>query len=195
MNKSLPIISTLLAVVLISGCTSDAPGTEVDLTGKNYEALIALGIPIQCDVSSVAGFDTDATLFIKGEQARAEASFDYEGATFSSVSIIKDQKVYVQVIDDYFGELETDCDWIYVSTPDDKDSSSPSITDDDLKMMDAADFTCVIGAFGDEKFSTPGEACTMGDFMNALMPDLGDVDTDYCSYVTDPDAREQLGCE
>jgi hypothetical protein len=194
MNRFLPVMGLVMAVVLISGCTN-TPGTEVDLTGKDYEALIALGVPIQCDVSSVAGFETDATVYIKGEQARAEASFEYDGTTYSSVSVIKDDKVYVQVVDDYFGELESDCDWIYISTDKDKEDASPSITADDLKDMDAADFTCVIGSFGDEKFATSGNACTMAEFLSSMMPDMGDVETDYCDYVTDPDAREQLGCE
>lgn len=184
-----------LAVVLVSGCTSNAPGTEVDLTGKDYEALIALGIPITCDITRVGDVETDATVYIKGNSARAEMSFDYSGETYNSVSVIKDETVYVQVLEEYFGGLQTDCDWIYIEKPEDKDQASPSITADDLKDMDAADFSCVIGAFGDEKFATPGTACTIGELMSAMMPDFAGDDTDYCQYVTDPDARAQLGCD
>jgi len=195
MNR-LPIIGLILSVVLISGCTN-TPGTEVDLTGKNYEALIALGIPIVCDVSSISDFDASATLYIKGEQARAEIAFDYGGVSYNSVSVIKDDKVYVQVVDEYFGGMETVCDWIYISTPEDKEDASPSISEDDLKMLDESDFICTVGTFGDEKFLAPGNVCTMAEFMNSIMPDVGngDEDINYCDYVTDPDAREQLGCE
>jgi hypothetical protein len=35
----------------------------------------------------------------------------------------------------------------------------------------------------------------MAEFMASIMPDVGDGDDDYCDYVTDPDLREQLGCE
>ncbi len=191
--KFLPILSVLLAVVLISGCTN-APGTEVDLTGKDYAALVALGIPITCDISNLAGYETDATLYIKGENARAEMSFDYGGIEYESLSIIKDGKVYLKVIDDYFGGMETECRWIYIETPEDEEQASPSISDEDLRMLDASDFTCVIGAFGDEMFATAGQACTMAEFMASIMPDLNGGN-DYCDYVTDPDLREQLGCE
>ena len=193
MNRILPIFGLVMAVVLISGCTN-TPGTEVDLTGKDYGALIALGIPIVCDVNRVADFETDATLYIKGENARAEAAFDYSGTEYKSVSVIKDSKVYVQVIGDYFGGMETQCAWIYFETPEDRDQSSPTISDDDLRMLDASDFSCVVGAFGNEKFATPGEACSMSEFMKSMMPDIGG-DTDYCDYIEDPDVREQLGCE
>jgi hypothetical protein len=194
MRIILPTLSVLLAVVLISGCTN-APGTEVDLTGKDYAALVVLGIPIVCDISNLAGYETDATLYIKGEKARAEMSFDYGGVEYESLSVIKDGKVYLQVIDDYFGGMETECRWIYIDTPDDREQASPSISDDDLKALEASEFTCVVGAFGDEMFATTGQACTMAEFMASIMPDLGDGGENYCDYVTDPDLREQLGCE
>jgi hypothetical protein len=193
MKMVLPILLVLLAVVLVSGCTN-APAGGTDLTGKDYAALIALGIPITCDVSNIAGHETDATLYIKGEKARAEMTFGYGGVEYESLSIIKDGKVYLQVIDDYFGGMETECRWIYMETPDDRDQASPSISDEDLRMLDASDFTCVVGAFGDEMFSTTGQACTMAEFMQSIMPDTNGG-TDYCDYITDPDAREQLGCE
>jgi len=193
MNR-LPIIGLILSVVLISGCTN-TPGTEVDLTGKDYAALITLGIPITCDVGSVGNFETDTILYIKGMNARAEVSFDHSDESYNSVSVIKDDRVYVKVVDEYFGGIESECSWIYIETPEDKDDASPSISEDDLRMLDGSEFTCVVGSFGDEKFATPGEACSMADFMKSLIPDLGDIDIDYCEQIEDPDVREQLGCE
>ena len=43
----------ILAIVMVSGCTDSGAGREVNLTGKNYEALVNLGIPIKCQVSRV----------------------------------------------------------------------------------------------------------------------------------------------
>jgi hypothetical protein len=195
MRKELFVLPLLAAVVIISGCTgSPAPGTSVDLTGKDYDAIVALGIPVTCHISKVGNVATDVTAHMKGQNIAAEMTFEVDGKSYTAQSVVKDKIVYAKVNEELFGNLSTDCEWISINASDES-TNTPTITPEGLKALADTDLTCQVASFGDERFATNGKVCTFKEFMKSVMPDFSDQDTDYCQYITDPEDRTNLGCD
>jgi hypothetical protein len=173
----------VLAAVIVSGCVGSGPGTEVDLTEKNYEQIVALGIPVECEIMNLSGYvDTVGypKIYIKGRNVRAEVTFGYEGQQFTALNMIKDGEIYMRVFREFFesslGEFETDCEWIHIDTGDTGLEVSPQVTEEALEKLEAADMECVLGSFGEEKFQTTGKVCSMTEFMQDMYSQiLGEI--------------------
>ncbi len=144
-----------------TGATGAGTGGGADITAvTSYAAAIALGLPMVCTVS--AGGQA-YTISVKGQNLYMEGSSG--GQPF--VAVEKNGQVYLQLttaMKSSFAQLGKNCDWLVYDTA---SSTGTSETTADVTAVEQADaqWSCAPGAFGDEKFNTPGGQCTMNDLV------------------------------
>ena len=142
-----------------SGGNGQADGD--DLTGKGYDALAALGVPLECDITMNS---TTMKVYMKGsDEVRGEVPIDEQGATCRKmVSIMEGGKYYAGCSD---GTLYPQCDWLYVTDEDSQPSADTSTDTPDYDSVPPADISCKPWLYDASKFATPGKVCSLDDLM------------------------------
>lgn len=134
------------------GGTNNQP---LDLTGKKMSELVGLNIPIECDLhyKNDKGDIVNYKLYIKGQKTRIEAPPELG----SIVMIAKSDNF------DYANMSNpANCDWLkfesaYASANGAGFVQNPT----ELDSRAGTTYECKVATFGDEKFETPGRACTI----------------------------------
>ena len=155
------------------GTATQGAGTQ-DLSGMVYSELLALGIPVECDVKTAyMGQTTTMKMYIKGEK---ELRYDY---TSSESTDCPKGNVIVQGDTTYFaceGQkfAGTDCDWFKVTANESESggeatgaTAGPSASD--FEDLPATSFNCKPWIPDSSKFTTSGKVCTMEDLMQGYM--------------------------
>ncbi|MFN7991445.1 MAG: hypothetical protein U0R44_04785 [Candidatus Micrarchaeia archaeon] len=149
-----------------SGGTGTGSSGGNDLSGKGYAALLALGIPVQCDVTSVyKNKTTNMKMYMNGKGvSRVEVPDSSSGQCTNSVMVTKDKQLYMGCSD---GQLFSGCDWMLLEL--EPTSGAPAggagSSAPDLKTMPATDFNCAPWVMDPSKFETPGKVCSFKDIM------------------------------
>jgi hypothetical protein len=148
------------------GPASGSESGSTDVAGKTMAQLVDLGVPVNCKirVRSEAG-TSEATLYLKGESFRIETVVNTEGETYEALAILRGGRYYVAIPEDQ-KQYMNGCDWIMGESAEGVESSDMSIQD--IKGIPESDYTCTPGVFGNEKFETPGKACTFEDIMMGM---------------------------
>lgn len=167
-----------------SSNTSGSSGSS-GLTGLGYTKLLALGVPVECDVTITSSKTTiKYKMYMKGKQYRVEmpmSSGMYSGSygcKTSLVTLAKNKEVYMGCDG---GKLmpSMGCDWMKFNSTDSSSSggsssgssstpSSGSFTSSDLEKLPSTSFDCKAWTFDSTKFNTPGKVCTMEDLLGGL---------------------------
>ncbi|MEW6035708.1 MAG: hypothetical protein AB1529_03790 [Candidatus Micrarchaeota archaeon] len=139
--------------------TGGSGGTD-SFTGKDWAGLMALGVPMQCDVSA-DGSTTTMYVVDQGRKIRMEASS--EGCS-QTVIIIKDQKMYMKCVDEPMFE---GCDWIQydVSAQGPSGGTGQGSQVTDYENAPASSLDCAAWVPDNSKFDTPGNVCNLQDMM------------------------------
>lgn len=149
-----------------------------DLAGLTYLELAALGVPIECDITTTyQGTVQSAKMYIAGEdKVRYESAYDGE----QMVVIVLGDVTYMT---NFLASQYPDCLWIKM-LPEDTEPTEPTggytyETAPDFEEMPATDFECRPWAYDDSKFAIPTQkVCTMDEFTDLIMsgydiPDYG----------------------
>lgn len=146
---------------------SPAATVGASLVGLDYEQLVALGTPVECDVRiDVGNVSQMAKLFIKGSSVRMETVVEQAGMSLTVASVFKDDIAYVSLPKATI-PLNTSCEWLYVNKT--QVTQPGAASEGDLKSKPAVDFSCKQGSFGDEEFSISGRACSMTEMIQEAM--------------------------
>ncbi len=132
-----------------------------DFAGKGYAELVALGVPLQCDVKmnlESAGATSTAKMYFSGGKTRVDSTTNMEGSAIANSVVMKDKKVYMQLTSLMRVGPYANCDWIAY------DEEQPQQTQEqasvgDYSSIPPVDFSCSAWIPDDSKFATPGKVC------------------------------------
>jgi hypothetical protein len=147
-------------------------GGGSDWTGKAFAELLALGVPLQCDVQvDVEGGVGSSKMFLSGGRASVESQVRVEATTYSMKTVLKDKKIYSSVLQAMKnpGTPYANCDWIVMDESEAKQSGSGQT---DYTKIPATKFSCAPWTPDDSKFTTIGETCTLGEIMGGFSPSV-----------------------
>ncbi len=155
---------------------AEGPEEGLDLAGMEYAALMALGISLECDITTTAeGTTTTAKVYMNGEEEiRTEIPVEEsEGLTCTKfVTIVKGKKFYMGCEDGEFMP-ESDCDWLKFESDEEGESTmvtemefeSGATVGTDYSDVPPSDIDCRPWIYDSAKFVPVGEICTMEDLM------------------------------
>lgn len=160
-----------------SGAGSSSGGTGAqDLSGLGYSALVALGVPLECDITETSEGETiSMKLYMDGnDNTRAEVPIEDEGSSGCSkfIFISKGQNTYLGCEGSKYPP-GTDCDWMVTKAAEgsteemEVEYGSGSSFDTDYSDIPVADIDCKPWVYDASKFQVSGKACTMEDLMAA----------------------------
>lgn len=138
-----------------------------DLAGKTYEALAAMGVPLECDMRlSGEGETIDMKLYMRGSGEMRMESENPSGEPCNPViTIVKGGKTYVGCGG---GIYMLDCAWLSFAPSDYEGSGEPSGTDysaPDPSDVPPVDIDCRPWIYDASKLATPGKVCDMDNLM------------------------------
>ncbi|MBD3210622.1 hypothetical protein GF318_04550 [Candidatus Micrarchaeota archaeon] len=152
------------------------PDSGVDLTGLDYAAVMALGIPVQCDITTTQdGETTDVKLYANGEnEIRWESEMEGMEECGKFVYILKNNKVYFGCEGSKFPPGST-CDWLTMES-EAGDGGEPSgdmggmtVDTPEFEDVPSTQISCLPWIYDSSMFATPGKVCTMEDYMQEAM--------------------------
>jgi hypothetical protein len=125
----------------------------------DYAALIALGLPVQCDVTS-GGAVSRMYMVEAGKKVRIESSSD---ECAQSILIIKDNKMYMKCEDE---PMFPGCDWIEFELSGGAGggaSGGAGSTTSNIQDAPSSSFNCDAWLSDESKFETAGNVCNLQD--------------------------------
>lgn len=151
-----------------SGNQGGGSGGQADFTGKTFAELMALGVPMQCDITTTSGGVTVTSHTYKGvgSDMRSETPMQGGGSCPKLIAIMKADKYYVGCEQ---GELVQGCQWFVF--PVTGSSSATGVTGSafgkpDYSGVPAAQISCTPWIPDGTKFQEPVGACNLQDIMN-----------------------------
>lgn len=163
------------------------------LLGKGYADLVALGVPLECDVKT-KDYDNKEVyikLYMKGKNFKSTGTGSLSGSTCTGFTTILSDKIIYMGCET--GELLQSCKWIKMDTTKLDNSTSNSLassatTSDSLDKIPKTDITCKPGLFGDEAFMVTGDVCDLSEmFKNFGSSDTGYGSSDDYQYPPNPE--------
>jgi len=146
-----------------TGTPSGGTGGQ-DLSSMEWQALLALNQPVKCTFTysdPQVGQSMNAVVYVKGENMREEAT---SGTGDTAVVIMKSKKIYMSS-----SQMNVpNCDWIVMEVNQSETGTTGTEQPQDPgDIENKVDYHCEPGTFGDEKFTTSGNTCTMEELMQA----------------------------
>jgi len=140
-----------------------------DLSGLIYSELVALGIPIQCDVSVVTPDETlSVKMYVNGDEIRSEYDSTQSNPDCeTAVTIVKEDVMYMACLGQ---EFAPGCDWMMFETDESENgaASTGSVSPSTLEDLPATNFNCIPWIYDASKFEPSGHACTMEEMMQNM---------------------------
>ena len=167
------------------------PSPISDFANKGYEELVALGVPVECDVkiTSSEGQQT-MKLYVKGKTFRTEMDSPQTPECKKSVSIFKDlDAIYIGCEKE---EILPQCKWLKIGLDvgsvggAQPTSSSSTMSSSDLEEIPKTDFSCKAGTFTDAVFVAGGKVCDLSELTKGL--DTGGLDYGSALPTSDSNA-------
>jgi hypothetical protein len=147
-----------------SGSTGGSSGTGGtagdDLAGKGYEALVAMGIPLQCDITVNS---TVMKIYMKGsDEVRSEVDMSGAEACTHMVSIMKGKTFYTGCANE---DIMPNCKWLQMTIQDSGTATAGTSKPPDYADVPPAQITCVPWVYDASKFTVSGTVCNLDDMM------------------------------
>lgn len=152
-----------------NGQPDTGSGTPDAASIATYTAAVAAGIPLVC--TAVVNQET-TKFWIKGENMVISST----GGERPFSAIMKNNDLYMELSAEdkaSYAEMNLTCDWWLMKGEEGNETGTqgtgPGTSFDTTSYQGPnIKWSCVLGTFGDEKFATPGNACTGEDLMNAM---------------------------
>jgi hypothetical protein len=159
------------------GTDAGAQDTFDATSATSYSLAVAAGVPLEC--TAVVNGET-TKYYVKGDKLYISGT--QGGRSFTGV--LKDNDMYMKLTAEdkaSYGQLGLTCDWLLFegeeneTTSSGAEGSASGMTSVDTTSYTAPNvkWSCQAGVFGEEKFATPGNACTGEDLANAMFPSGG----------------------
>jgi hypothetical protein len=136
-----------------------------DLSGMAYGALIGLGIPLECDITTTYESETTTMkVYMKdSETMLMEVDVSSQNPECgTSLVMVKDNVAYMSCTN---GPIFLDCDWYSVEMETTSGDATETYTAPDFSSVPSSDINCVPWTYDESKFATSGEVCTMEDLI------------------------------
>ncbi len=145
-----------------------------DFAGLDYDGVMALGLPAECDVTMANGQQTISyKMYIDGANVRWETSdIPMEGLECPKVVYVATESIVAFGCEGGNYPPGSSCNWLIMS---EMGESEPSETEmgeyssPEFGDVPAAQISCKPWIPDSSKFSTPGKTCTMDDYMDEMM--------------------------
>lgn len=155
----------------------------IDFAGLDYASLTALGVPVECDITTqVEGETTQVKLYAKGED---EIRQEFEAGELDCskfVVIHKPNAMYMGCPGEYYPP-ESTCNWLVMEFEESEEPVEPTgdmtgatYAAPELGDVPSTQISCRPWIYDASKFQAPGKTCTMEEFMQEIM---GDYDYDF----------------
>lgn len=148
---------------------AEQPTTDESLAGMTLSEIYALGTPIECDikVKDVEGVET-IKMYIKGNNFREEMTV----GGVQMVTILKDEVLYTKMAqkEQMVGTPFEGCDWLKMEAKGTQQAPSGQggVDVESLEQENKIEMDCKPAIFGDEKFTTPGNVCSMSEIIGGI---------------------------
>ena len=145
------------------------PNGGNDLVGKTYEQLLALGIPLECDVTTTSGGTQTTIKLYKGvgtDNMRSEMTAP-QGTCPKVISIMNGDKYYTGCEG---GEIMpgSPCKWLEFTANATSGATAGAPQKPDYSDVPPAQITCVPWVPDPSKLQAPAGACSMDDLMKNI---------------------------
>ncbi len=157
------------------GNNSAAPSGS-NLLGMTFTQLVALGVPLQCDITSTMnGQSVKSTIYMQGKDTiRSETSITQKDSPCTNmVTIVKSGTAYIGCNSGaLFPSSDTanplaGCQWIVMNTNSSTTSGSP-LSAPDYSNVPPAQINCVPWVYDPSKFDITGKTCNLQDIMGGI---------------------------
>ncbi|MFH1520165.1 MAG: hypothetical protein ABID61_00825 [Candidatus Micrarchaeota archaeon] len=140
------------------------PDDQNDLVGKDYAALVTLGIPLECTIESTyEGQTTVMKVYMKGSQdMRTEINTPESPACTKMLGVSKQGTYYLGCAE---GVLFPGCDWLSIDQQESTGETTSGYSAPDYSQVPSSKISCVPWIYDSSKFATPGTICTLDDLM------------------------------
>lgn len=149
-----------------AGTGTGSTGTSGDdLAGKGYEALAAMGVPLQCDITTTSsGKVMNMHVYMKGSaEVRSETTVAGAETCAQMVTVMKGTTVYMGCVD---GDIMQDCKWLQMTVePSGEPQTAGTAAPPDYADVPPADISCTPWAYDASKFVVSGKVCNLDDLM------------------------------
>lgn len=136
-----------------------------DLAGKSYEALVLLGIPLECNIESTyQGQTTTMKVYMKGSQEIRNEIVVSGSQCTKMVGILKQGNYYLGCLE---GTLFPGCDWLSMSQQSTNDAAS-AYSAPDYSDVPSSKISCLPWVYDASKFTTTGKVCSLDDIFNNI---------------------------
>lgn len=158
----------------------------VDFAGLDYAGAVALGVPIECDITTyMDGESTTVKLYAKGEnEIMYELVPEDPEDCAKFIWINKDYNVYVGCEGGHYPP-ETTCNWLLIAAAADEEEptgemEAPGAYESPaLENVPSTQISCRPWLYDASKFQTSGKVCTFEDLMQEM---TGGAYGDYSDY-------------
>lgn len=159
--------------------TTEEPEEEaVDLTGLDFAAIMALGIPVECDIEyAYLGKPTTYKLYMDSQgDSSIRIPLDESTAMGTNCSAMlvmtKEDAVYMGCEDQKYYMSEV-CDWVSWDIPEEGEETGEvtqmSDPAEDLGEIPPAQIDCRPWVYDASKFAMPGTVCTSEEYLDEMM--------------------------
>lgn len=144
-----------------SGGTSGTAGGSSETSGKDWEGLMALGIPLECDVTTTRnGTTTQSHTYVQNSHSMRSESPVSMGSCSQVAVIIKDKTMYMKCTDGVMFEgANSECVWVQFDLESQGQGAGSSATTD-YSNLSSSDINCRPWLIDESKFVVDGKACT-----------------------------------
>ena len=144
-----------------------------DLKGKTYGQLVALGVPIECDITTTySGQSTKYKIYMKAKEYRMEMDMQSQyqeiyGCKSKIALIVKGKDLYMgcdsgKIMPTY------NCDLFKItSNESDTGTTTDYLDETELEKLPSTSFDCKTWSFDSTKFSASGKVCTWDDLISS----------------------------
>ena len=141
------------------------------LAGKAWGDLVALGVPVQCDITTTySGKTTTVRVYMKGSDlARSEVPTPDSPQCKQIISIVKGNTYYMGCGNGNLFGSGFDCQWIKFEAT--GEAAAPtSLEKPSYENVPSTQISCIPWVYDGAKFDTAGKVCTMQDIMGGYAP-------------------------
>src|SRR4030095_15608755 len=152
------------------GNTGNSGSGGSQFGGMDYAALVALGVPLQCAVTTVAnGTPTTIKMYLKGsEMIRTEVPTKNSKGCQVMAVIQKDKKMYMGCSSGEAFMPGSECDWLlFAPTPGQNGTMTTQVqttggssVDTDFGDLAPSQIDCKAWVYDSSKFETVGKVCS-----------------------------------